>query len=118
PYEHRVLASVRDGLLVPMPINRTTLNALYGLNLATEADAEAFLESRAEPVEQIRTSEDVVISKVGRELSETVFPRYTRKQWGMHPSELGKSVPARVPTRTNADDRYFAAKWQAMPADG
>jgi UDP-galactopyranose mutase len=28
PYEHRVLADV-DGQLVPMPINRTTLNALY-----------------------------------------------------------------------------------------
>lgn len=118
PYEHRVLASVRDGLLAPMPINRTTLNALYGLNLATEADAEAFLESRAEPVEKIRTSEDVVVSKVGRELYETFFRGYTRKQWAMDPSELDKSVTARVPTRTNTDDRYFTDKFQAMPADG
>ena len=30
PYEHRVLARV-DDKLVPMPINRTTLNDLYGL---------------------------------------------------------------------------------------
>ncbi|HEX2560644.1 UDP-galactopyranose mutase [Phenylobacterium sp.] len=118
PYEHRVLASVRDGLLVPMPINRTTLNALYGLDLRTDEDAEAFLESRAEPVEKIRTSEDVVISKVGRELYETFFRGYTRKQWAMDPSELDKSVTARVPTRTNTDDRYFTDKFQAMPADG
>ncbi|MFL5295770.1 MAG: UDP-galactopyranose mutase [Phenylobacterium sp.] len=118
PYEHRVLACVKGGLHVPMPINRTTLNLLYGLDLKTDAEAEAFLESRAEPVEKIKTSEDVVISKVGRELYETFFRGYTRKQWGMDPSELDKSVTARVPTRTNDDDRYFTDKFQAMPADG
>ena len=117
PYQHRVLAAV-DGKLLPIPINRTTLNILYGLNLKTEAAAEAFLAERAEPVEKIRTSEDVVISHVGRELYETFFRGYTRKQWGMDPSELDKSVTARVPTRTNDDDRYFTDKFQNMPADG
>jgi UDP-galactopyranose mutase len=118
PYEHRVLASVKNGLLVPMPINRTTLNTLYGLNLKTDEEAEEFLASRGEPVEKIRTSEDVVISKVGRELYEMFFRGYTRKQWGLDPSELDKSVTARVPTRTNTDDRYFTDKFQAMPLDG
>ncbi len=117
PYEHRVLACV-GGLHVPIPINRTTLNVLYGLDLQTDAEAEAFLASRAEPSERIRTSEDVVVSKVGRELYETFFRGYTRKQWGMDPSELDKSVTARVPTRVDTDDRYFTDKFQAMPADG
>jgi UDP-galactopyranose mutase len=117
PYEHRVLADVK-GLLVPMPINRTTLNTLYGLDLRTDAEAEAFLASRAEAVETIRTSEDVVVSKVGRELYETFFQPYTRKQWGLDPSQLDKSVTARVPTRTNTDDRYFTDSFQAMPAAG
>ncbi|WP_375390737.1 UDP-galactopyranose mutase [uncultured Sphingomonas sp.] len=117
PYEHRVLADVA-GLRVPMPINRTTLNALYGLDLETEAQVEAFLAARAEPVDPIRTSADVVISQVGRDLYETFFQGYTRKQWGMDPSELDKSVTARVPTRTNADDRYFTDRFQAMPRDG
>jgi UDP-galactopyranose mutase len=117
PYEHRVLADV-DGKLVPMPINRTTLNALYDLDLKTDADVDAFLASRAEPVEPIRTSADVVMAKVGRELYETFFQGYTRKQWGMDPSELDKSVTARVPTRTNTDDRYFTDAFQAMPRDG
>jgi UDP-galactopyranose mutase len=117
PYEHRVLSSV-NGLLVPMPINRTTLNLLYGANLNSDAEAEAYLAARAEPVEKIRTSEDVVVSTVGRELYETFFRGYTRKQWGMDPSELDKSVTARVPTRTNEDDRYFTDKFQAMPIDG
>jgi UDP-galactopyranose mutase len=117
PYEHRVLADV-DGKLVPMPINRTTLNALYDLDMTTDEEVEAFLASRAEPVETIRTSADVVVSKVGRELYETFFQGYTRKQWGMDPSELDKSVTSRVPTRTNADDRYFTDTFQAMPLEG
>lgn len=117
PYEHRVLAAVSD-MLVPMPINRTTLNQLYGLALTTDAEAEAFLESRAEPVARIRTSKDVVVSKVGMDLYQRFFEGYTRKQWGMDPSELDKSVTARVPTRTNDDDRYFVDSFQAMPAEG
>jgi UDP-galactopyranose mutase len=116
-YEHRVLASV-GGKLLPIPINRTTLNELYGLDLASDEQAEAFLASRAEPVESIRTSEDVVISKVGRDLYERFFRGYTRKQWGLDPSELDRSVTARVPTRTNTDDRYFSDAFQAMPAQG
>lgn len=117
PYEHRVLAQVR-GQLVPIPINRDTLNRLFGLNLASEADAAAYLAGRAEPVADIRTSEDVVVSAVGRELYELFFRGYTRKQWGIDPSGLDKSVTARIPTRTNTDDRYFGDKYQAMPRDG
>nr|WP_294332828.1 UDP-galactopyranose mutase [uncultured Sphingomonas sp.] len=117
PYEHRVLAEVR-GQLVPIPINRTTLNALFGLSLEPEQEAADFLADRAEPVTVIRSSEDVVISAVGRELYETFFQGYTRKQWGVDPSELDKSVTARMPTRTNTDDRYFTDRFQAMPRDG
>jgi UDP-galactopyranose mutase len=117
PYEHRVLANVRDQL-VPIPINRTTLNKLFGLDLRTDEEAAAYLASRAEPVDQIRTSEDVVVSAVGRELYELFFQGYTRKQWGLDPSELDKSVTSRVPTRTNTDDCYFSDKHNIMPADG
>ena len=117
PYEHRVLAQVR-GQLVPIPINRTTLNSLFGLNLANDEEAAAYLASRAEPVGEIKTSEDVVISAVGRELYELFFQGYTRKQWGIDPSELDKAVTARIPTRTNTDDRYFGDKHQIMPLHG
>lgn len=116
PYEHRVLASV-DGHLVPIPINLTTLNELFGLSM-NEEQAQAFLASRAEPVANIRTSEDVVINQIGRELYEQFFRGYTRKQWGLDPSELDKSVTSRVPTRTNTDDRYFTDTFQMMPAQG
>jgi UDP-galactopyranose mutase len=117
PYEHKVLADAR-GQLVPIPINRTTLNMLFGLELETDEEAAAYLASRAEPVGEIRTSEDVVVSAVGRELYELFFQGYTRKQWGIDPSELDKAVTARIPTRTNTDDRYFGDKHQIMPVDG
>lgn len=116
PYEHRVKASV-DGQLVPIPINLDTVNRLYGLNL-TSFQLEEFFASIAEKIECIKTSEDVVISKVGRELYQKFFRNYTRKQWDMDPSELDKSVTARVPTRTNRDDRYFTDSYQAMPLHG
>jgi UDP-galactopyranose mutase len=115
-YEHRVLAQV-DGMLVPIPINLTTINSLYKLSLAP-AEAEAFLAARAEPVAAIRTSEDVVVSQVGRELYAKFFRGYTRKQWGLDPSELDKAVTSRVPTRTNTDDRYFTDSFQNMPLHG
>ncbi len=117
PYEHKVLACVRDQL-VPIPINRTTLNRLFDAGLETDEEAAAFLAARAEPVADIQTSEDVVINAVGRELYELFFRGYTRKQWGLDPSELDKQVTSRIPTRTNTDDRYFGDKHQAMPADG
>lgn len=115
-YEHRVLASV-DGQLVPIPINLDTVNQLYGLSL-TSFELEQFFASVAEAKDYIRTSEDVVVSKVGRELYEKFFRGYTRKQWGIDPSELDKSVTARVPTRTNRDGRYFTDTYQAMPLYG
>ena len=117
PYEHRVRAVVRDKL-VPIPINRTTLNELFGLNLQTDEEAAEYLASRAEPVDEITTSEDVVINAVGRELYELFFRGYTRKQWGLDPSELDKQVTSRIPTRTNTDDRYFSDTFQAIPKDG
>ena len=115
-YQHRVLASV-DGKLVPIPINLDTINSLYGLSL-TSLEVEDFLKSVAEPREHVRTSEDVVISKIGRELYEKFYRGYTRKQWGLDPSELDAAVAARVPVRTNRDDRYFTDKYQAMPLHG
>ncbi|MFL5778534.1 MAG: UDP-galactopyranose mutase, partial [Chloroflexota bacterium] len=117
PYEHRVLASVR-GKLLPIPINRTTINELYGLQLADDDAVSEFLAARAESVARRRTSEDVVVGTVGRELYEIFFRGYTRKQWGLDPSQLDASVTARIPTRTGTDDRYFTDRFQVMPADG
>jgi UDP-galactopyranose mutase len=115
-YEHRVLAEV-DGRLVPIPINLDTVNRLYGLDLDS-AGMEAWLAERAEPVELVRTSEDAVVGRVGRELYEKFFRGYTRKLWARDPSELAASVTGRIPTRTDRDDRYFSDWHQALPRDG
>jgi UDP-galactopyranose mutase len=116
PYQHRVRASV-DGQIVPIPINLDTVNQLYGTHF-TSLELENYFQSIAEPRSPLKTSEDVIVSRVGRELYEKFFRNYTRKQWGLDPSELDASVTARVPVRTNRDDRYFTDTYQSMPLHG
>ena len=116
PYEHRVLARVGE-LMLPVPINRTTVNTFFGLDLS-ESEVAAFLASKAEPVAEVRTSEDIVLSKVGRELYEALFRGYTLKQWGVPPSALDKAVAGRIPVRSNDDDRYFSDTFQQMSLHG
>jgi UDP-galactopyranose mutase len=115
-YEHRVLAVV-NGEHYPLPINRTTINKLYGLTL-NEHGVESYLEQVRVPRDPVRTSEDVVLNSVGPDLCDKFFRGYTRKQWGMDLSDLSAGVAARIPTRTNDDDRYFGDTFQFMPADG
>ncbi len=116
PYEHRVIASV-DGKMLPFPINVDTVNRLYNTNMSP-AEVEAHFAKVAEPISSPRTSEDAVVSKVGRDLYEKFFENYTRKQWGLSPKELDALVAARVPARLNYDDRYFTDQFQAMPVSG
>ena len=116
PYQHRVLASV-DGQLVPIPINLDTINRLYGLGL-TSSQLTEFFASVAERRSSVKTSEDVIVNQVGRELYEKFFKHYTRKQWGLDPSELDATVTARIPVRTSRDDRYFSDTYQVMPLNG
>ena len=115
-YEHRVRGVV-NGQEYPFPINRDTLNQLYDLDLTEEQAAEYFEKVR-EPKEKVLTSEDVVLNSVGRDLYEKFFLNYTKKQWGLDPSQLKAGVAARIPTRTNTDDRYFTDTYQAMPLHG
>ncbi len=116
PYEHRVLADV-GGQLLPMPINRITVNRFFGLDLASE-QVGPFLQSMSIAAPQIRNSADVVLAAVGRELYDALFRDYTIKQWGRDASQLDRSVTSRLPVRTDDDDRYFSDRFQAMPAQG
>jgi UDP-galactopyranose mutase len=116
PYEHRV-RSVVDGTPYPFPINRDTLNQLYKLKL-NEVEAAAYFETVREVREPVLTSADVVLNSVGRDLYEKFFLNYTRKQWGLDPSDLKAGVAARIPVRTNSDDRYFTDTYQVIPLHG
>lgn len=113
---HRVLSYV-DGNLVPMPISVETINQLYNLNLSCD-EIEEFLDKRAIKVDNITTSKDVAISKVGIDIYEKMFKNYTFKQWGVDPRELDTSVISRIPVRLNRDKRYFSDKYQGMPEQG
>ncbi len=116
PGNYRVRALVR-GELLPFPINLTTLERFFGRSLTPES-AGALLRARAEPIAMPANSEELVLSRVGRELYEAFYLDYTRKQWGRHPSELAPGVCGRVPVRLDRDDRYVDAPFQQMPARG
>jgi len=117
PYEHRVSAEV-DGRRVSFPINRNTLNQLYGLGMSSEGETRSFLASQRVPVARPRNAEQYALSAVGHDLYEKFFRRYTEKQWGVPPAQLDPSVFARIPVRTDADERYFTDRYQMMPAEG
>src|SRR5262245_43610880 len=101
-YEVRSLAR---GRLFPFPIHLTSLEMFFGRSL-DEQSAAALLNQLRHPVESPRNSEEFVLSRVGRELYETFYRPYTRKQWGREPSELAPEVCGRIPVRCGRDWRY------------
>lgn len=117
PYEHRVVAKV-DGKLVPVPVNITTVNSLFGLNLKTEAEMKQWLAENQVPNDNPQNGKEAALARVGPVLYEKIFKNYTRKQWDKYPEELDASVLNRIPVRTTFDDRYFSDKYQALPAEG
>ncbi len=116
-YEHKVLAEL-NGKLYPVPINRITLNLLYGLNLQDDKDAEEYFNKVRENRSPITNSEDIIVNQVGADLFNKFFKTYTYKQWGLEPKDLSASVCGRIPVRINDDCRYFSDKFQFMPKHG
>ena len=117
PYEHKVVAHI-EGKKVPVPINRNTINILFGENLKTDKETEEWFLKNREFIENPINAEDAVVSRMGRKLYELIFKGYTSKQWGLHPTELHAEVTNRIPLRYNDDDRYFTDIFQAMPKHG
>jgi UDP-galactopyranose mutase len=117
PYEHRVLAVTRCGL-VPVPVNRTTVACLLGMTLETEQDAREVLDRVRVVTADPQTVQDQVEAEVGRAIYDDLFRDYTEKQWGRPGSELDKSVVGRLKARLTDDDRYSLNSFQAMPQDG
>lgn len=117
PYKHKVLASM-NGNLFQFPINRITVNKLYGLNLKSEKEVKNFYESVKTKRYPITNSEDIIINQVGYDIFEKFFKIYTKKQWNLEPKDLTPGVCGRIPIRTNDDNRYFTDKYQFMPKEG
>lgn len=117
PYEHRVRARV-GGQLVPMPVNRTTINMLFGTAFTREEEVAAFLEREREHIPHIMNSEDFVLARAGRRLYDLLYRGYSTKHWGVEPRALSPVVCGRLPVRLDDDDRYFGDEFQAIPRDG
>lgn len=117
PYEHRVLAKV-DGQLVPIPVNITTVNTLFNLQIQNEVEMQAWLDSVQIKNEHPTNGREAALARVGEVLYEKMFRHYTKKQWDKFPEELDASVLNRIPVRNNFDDRYFSDTYQALPIGG
>ena len=89
-YVHRVLSYV-DGKLVPMPICIDTLNKLYDLDLDEESMKE-WIDEHKEDIDEVKSSEDVVLKNAGRDIYNKLFKNYTEKQWGTSAANLSSSV--------------------------
>ena len=117
PWEHRVVARV-DDKTVPIPVNISTVNILFGENLETEEQMKQWLEANRIPFETPANGEEAVLNRVGPVLYEKMFKHYTKKQWDKYPAELHASVLERIPVRSSYDDRYFSDTYQALPKGG
>jgi UDP-galactopyranose mutase len=116
PGNHRVQA-LHKGRLFPIPINLTTLELFFSKKL-NEESARSLIEQKRHHIKEPKNSEELVLSRVGRELYEAFYRGYTKKQWGLDPAELAPSVCDRVPVRLNRDDRYVDERFQFMPKNG
>lgn len=116
-WEHKVIAKV-DDKTVPIPVNITTINKLFGTEITTEQEMIDWLEANRIPIEIPANGEEAALNLVGLVLYEKMFKHYTKKQWAKYPAELDASILERIPVRTNYDDRYFSDKYQALPLGG
>ena len=114
--EYKIL-SWTHGRFWQFPINLNTFEQLIGRPSNTE-EMEATLAQWRVPIDDVKNSEEVIVSQVGWKLYEMFFENYTRKQWQRDAKELDPSVCGRIPIRTNRDDRYLSEKFQALPKDG
>ena len=118
PYEHRVRALLPDGRTTPLPVNRTTLEDVFAVQLASEFETQVFLDSlRSKDITPLN-SDQLFQANVGDQLADLFFRPYTRKMWGVDASELAIGIGARLPVRVNRDERYFTDSFQALPRDG
>lgn len=119
PYEHRVSALLPTGVLAPLPINRATVNLVFGTRLRTASEVAAFLRSVATPCEAPRNAAEYLHSRIGPTLTDLFFRPYTKKMWGLDLEQMGAAVVKRIPLRHDDEDRYFPDDgFQMLPRSG
>ena len=65
-----------------------------------------------------RNGEEMSLCRVGKDLYESIFKHYTKKQWDRFPLEMDASVLARLPIRLDTKDTYFNDPYEALPSNG
>ena len=120
PYQHRVTAWVPAiGRCVPLPVNRTTVNAVFGQSLSTPEEVRAFLARLAVPNPAPRNAAEYLNATIGIELTDLLFRPYSEKMWGMKLEQMAAAVVQRVPIRDDDEDRYFPGdRYQGLPRHG
>ena len=119
PYQHKVRARLPDGRNVPLPVNRQTINTVFGLSLASPAEVAAFLRGQAEDIPTPRNAAEHLNSRIGRVLTDLFFRPYTKKMWDRDLEAMDTAVVRRVALRDDDEDRYFPNDpFQSMPAQG
>lgn len=119
PYEHRVRARLSNGDHAPLPININTINAVFGVNLKTEAETRAFLKSIASPATAASNAAEHLHTQIGQTLTDLFFRPYTKKMWMLDLEDLDADVVKRIPLRFDDEDRYFPNdRFQLLPTEG
>ena len=117
PYTNRVKANSGDQIY-SLPINLHTINQFFGKTFSPdEAKAHIATVARTD-IENPQTFEEQALRFVGEDIYRAFFYGYTRKQWGVEPSQLPASILKRLPLRFNYDDNYFNHPYQGMPKNG
>jgi UDP-galactopyranose mutase len=119
PYQHKVQAELADGSCVPLPVNRRTINAVFGTKLEDEAEVRAFLATQAVSIAAPANAAEYLYANIGNTLTELFFRGYTRKMWGHDLEDMDASAVKRVPIRYDDEDRYFPTdRFQILPRHG
>jgi UDP-galactopyranose mutase len=117
PFVNRVKASTPRGVF-SLPINLLTINQFFGKSF-NPTEARAFVASLGDAsIKEPANFEEQALKFVGRELYETFFYGYTKKQWGCEPTEISAAVLKRLPVRFNYDDNYYGSLYQGIPEEG
>lgn len=117
PYINRVKAVVQ-GRVYTMPINLHTINQFFDCAMRPE-EALAFLEKKRDyTISDPKNFEEQALFTIGKELYTAFFYGYTKKQWGIEPTEIPASVLKRLPIRFDYNDNYYNHPYQGIPKEG
>lgn len=117
PFINRVKSNYQRKIY-SLPINLMTINSFFRKDFGPK-EAKNFIDSLSvKSIKNPVSLEEQALKFIGKDLYEAFFKGYTKKQWGLEPSELPASILKRLPVRFNYDDNYYTSKYQGIPRNG